>query len=221
MATLIVTAIPIDDDWRSLDPRVVAAIKGCDLLIAEERKTALRILAATECRERPVALINEHSTDASRDELLQQILAVDTAVLISDAGTPCIADPDYRLVDLCIERGVAVRSVSGASSIITALSVSGFPAHQFIFLGFPPREEKARKRFFAELRTTKITAVFLERPYSLRQTLSDMIDFTQEVSISIALGMAAEQNVRGVPHTLIERLDGIKAAFAVVVGGEG
>ncbi|MDR2883893.1 MAG: hypothetical protein LBV09_02155 [Deferribacteraceae bacterium] len=217
MPKLIVAAMPIDDDWRKLDPRLVEAVKSCDLLIAEESKTALRLLAVVGEREKPITLINEHSTDADRDETLQKILSAEISVLISDAGTPCIADPDYRLVNLCIDKGVELLSVSGASSIITALSVSGFCAKQFIFLGFPPREERERKKFFRELKETKITAVFLERPYALKQTLSDMSDFKQMVSISVALGTEGEMNVRGIPHKIADRLDGIKAAFAVVV----
>jgi 16S rRNA (cytidine1402-2'-O)-methyltransferase len=218
MPTLIVAAMPIDGDWRRLDPRVIDAVKSCNLLIAEEKKTAMRLLAATDSRDKPVCLINEHSTDSDRAEVLKNIISTDVSVLISDAGTPCIADPDWVLVDMCIKNGVNVVSAAGASSITTALSVSGFPAKQFIFLGFPPKEQKKRKKFFVDLGNTKMTAVFLERPYALKQTLADLAEFTRPVSISVALGTPDEKNLRGLPRELTPLLEGVKAAFTVVVG---
>ncbi len=217
MSELIVAAQPIDGQWRKLDPRVIEAVQLCGLLIAEERKNALRLLAACDSKGKPFELINEHSTDDDRARIVEKIKGASCSVLVSDAGTPCIADPDYRLVDECIRAGVEIRAVPGASSIAAALSVSGFPADKFIFLGFPPREGDTRRHFFEDLDNTEITAVFLERPYALKRTLEDMTRIKREISVSIDLGGESGANLRGSPASILKRTEGVKAAFAVVV----
>ncbi|MDR2869980.1 MAG: hypothetical protein LBV04_05990 [Deferribacteraceae bacterium] len=216
-AKLIVAATPIDGDWRKLDSRLIEAIRAAKLLIAEEQKTGLRFLAAAESVDTPLRLLNEHSTDADRLELVQIVRETELTVFVSDAGTPCIADPDYRFVDLCIKAGVELKSIPGPTSITAALSVAGFSTDRFIFMGFPPRDKAKRKAFFAELAATKYTAVFLERPYAMRQTLEDMLVIKQPVSLSIALGTEAEQNVRGNVREIMAKVEIVKQAFAVVV----
>lgn len=217
MGILTVCALPIDNDWRTLDPRVGKALKIADLLIAEERKNALRLLAATDCRDKEFVLINEHSSDAERQAIVAKIKRVENAVLVSDAGTPCIADPDWRLVDECIKQGVRLRTVPGASSITSALSVSGIPADKFIYLGFPPKDNPARKTFFANLTKYNITAVFTERPYALSKTLEELGEHYSEVGLSAALGCENELNLRGTPKELLQKVQGMKEPFIIVV----
>lgn len=221
MSELIVAATPIDGDCRRLDPRVISAISEADLLIAEERKNAVRLLAVSGCKDKPFILLNEHSDDEDREYAVNQVLNADISVFVSDAGTPCVADPDYAFVNMCIKSGVTVKSVPGASSIVAALSVSGFPTERFVFMGFPPRDRGKRKLFFNELSTMKMTSVFLERPYALKQTLEDMAHIRRAVSVCVALGTAAEYNVRGTVSELSAKLDGVKNAFAVVLSPAG
>lgn len=219
MAKLFVTGLPIDDRWKELDPRVIRAVAECGLVVAEEKKSALRLLAAAGAREKPFILINEHSTDIERAETVDKIQSSGITVFVSDAGTPSIADPDYRLVDLCIKAGVEVMSVPGPSSITSALSVSGFKSDRFIFLGFPPKERAERKKFFDNLAKQTITAVFLERPYALKQTLQDLAGLKREISLSVALGTESEKNIRGAVNDVAGQAEGIKEPFAVVVRG--
>jgi 16S rRNA (cytidine1402-2'-O)-methyltransferase len=216
--TLTVAATPIDGDWRRLDPRLVEALRSADLLIAEEQKNGMRLLVSSNITQTtPLILLNEHSTDADRVAACELVLKMNHTVFVSDAGTPCVADPDYRFVDMCLERGVVVRTVPGATSIMAALSVSGFATERFTFMGFPPRDKLARKSFFAELAATKHTAIFLERPYAMRQTLEDMRVIKQKVSVSVALGTAEEVNIRGTVAEVTEALEIVKKPFAVVV----
>ena len=214
---LIVAATPIDGDWRRLDPRLIDAIKGADLLIAEEQKNGMRFLVAAESKETRMLLLNEHSTDTDRQTALEAVLTSDITVFLSDAGTPCVADPDYRFVDMCIKSGVEIHSVPGATSITAALSVSGFPTERFVCRGIPPRDKSKRKAVFAEIAASKYTAVFLERPYAMKQTLEDLKGIKQTVSLSIALGSEQEKNIRGTVQEIALKLDIVKQAFAVVV----
>jgi len=217
MPTLIVTALPIDRQWRKVDPRVIEAVLKCDLLIAEERKNAMRLLTAIGCPDKPLLLLNEHSSDSDRTEIAKKIKETDKTVFVSDAGTPCIADPDYILVDRCIKAGVEIAAVPGASSITAALSVSGFPADKFIFLGFPPKDGKARRRFFSALESNEITAVFLERPYALKRTLEDMFYIKRDISVSIDIGCESGINIRGEVLSIMKQTQERKGAFVVVV----
>jgi 16S rRNA (cytidine1402-2'-O)-methyltransferase len=216
---LYVVALPIDGDWRTLDPRVVNCVRDADLLVAEERKNALRLLAAVESRDKEFILINEHSTPEDRTLAADKMMAVGKVVLVSDAGTPCISDPDYRLIDECRRRGANIFSVPGASSITAALSVSGFDASRFIFLGFPPRDKKARATFFKNLQKEQMTALFMERPYSLEKTLAELANINREISLSIALGTEQEKNLRGQARELIKQVNTIKEPYVVCVRG--
>ncbi|MDR0453935.1 MAG: hypothetical protein LBH05_03885 [Deferribacteraceae bacterium] len=217
MPKLIVAALPIDGQWKKIDPRVIETVQGCDLLIAEERKTAKRLLAVSGCPDKPLELLNEHSSDSNRAEIVKKIKEVCCTALVSDAGTPCIADPDYRLVDQCIKDGVEVLSLPGASSITAALSVSGFPSDRFIFLGFPPKKGETRRRFFTNLENSRITSIFLERPYALKRTLEDMVHIRKDISVSIDIGSENAVNIRGHIASILKQIEGRKAAFVVVV----
>lgn len=220
MATLTVAALPIDSDWRALDPRVVQAVQQADMLIAEERRSALRLLAACGARDKDFLLLNEHSDDSEISVLAAKVLAAGNTIFVSDAGTPCVADPDYRLVDACIKLGVEIKAVPGACSITAALSVSGFPADTFIFLGFPPKNGKERQAFFKGLTTIGRTAVFLERPYSMEKTLVELAEHNLDISISAGLGGTEEFTARGSAKELAVNVKPVKAPFAIVIRGK-
>ncbi|MCD8567223.1 MAG: SAM-dependent methyltransferase [Geovibrio sp.] len=117
MAVLKILASPISGDYSQLPAYVLDEIKNADLIIGEERKTTLRFLAAVGCRGYEHRLLNEHSTDEEKKELIETVTSAETIVLFSDAGTPCIADPGYDFVDMCINAGVEVRSLNAVSAI--------------------------------------------------------------------------------------------------------
>jgi 16S rRNA (cytidine1402-2'-O)-methyltransferase len=210
---LLAAGIPLSGGFGG---EVVDAARGADLLIAEERRTALRLLAAAGKRELPYRLLNEHSSLNDTEELAALVASKAITLFISDAGTPCVADPDYRFVDACIQLGVNVRSIPGASSITSALSVSGMDASRFVFFGFPPKAESSRRKFYAELAACPVTAVFLERPYALEKTVKELASHGFFISLSINLGCENEKNLRGFAADLLEKIKGIKAPFTVV-----
>jgi 16S rRNA (cytidine1402-2'-O)-methyltransferase len=215
MPVLIAAATPLSGGFEE---RLLKAAAEADLLIAEERKTALRLLSAAGKRELPFNLLNEHSALKEIGELAALTAAHSKTLFISDAGTPCIADPDWRFVDACIKRGIEVRALAGASSITAALSVSGMDASRFIFLGFPPKQEAQRAKFYSELSAAPYTAVFLERPYALEKTVKELAARSFYVSVSINLGGEGERNLRGYAKELLDKVKGLKAPFTVVVG---
>lgn len=216
MSILYVAGVSITDNPKDIADKTLKIISECSVAVGEERKFSLRLLNTAKSNAE-LYLINEHSTDKDRQEVLSVVKSVEKSVFFSDAGTPCISDPDYQFIKLCRENGVEVRSIPGPSSITSAISVSGIKADKFYFAGFPPREKDNRRKYFEEIENRKITTVFMERPYALESTLKDMAVIKRKISVSINLGMDDEKTYFDYPVKLIEFLSGIKAPFVVVV----
>ncbi|WP_022851418.1 16S rRNA (cytidine(1402)-2'-O)-methyltransferase [Limisalsivibrio acetivorans] len=201
-----------------MPPFIGDIVAETDFLIGEEKKTCHRFLAAIKLREHPFELINEHSEKEDKKRILDMLKSGKTAALFSDAGTPCVADPGYDFIDACHKANVEILSVPGPSSITAALSVSGFYAEEFAFLGFPPRDKRKRKTFFDALKDRKETLVILERPYALNRFLEELKITNRDISLSISLGMPDERTYRGKSGEILAKLPGkIKAPFVVVV----
>jgi 16S rRNA (cytidine1402-2'-O)-methyltransferase len=107
--------------------------------------------------------------------------------VVSDAGTPLVSDPGYRLVNACIEQGITVQAVPGASSVLTALSVSGLPSDKFLFLGYPPHKSGHRKKLYESLKdqTISSTTIMLEAPHKVLKTLLEMQDVFGDITIVV------------------------------------
>lgn len=218
MAVLYVAGISISENLKDIPDKTLKIINKCSLIIGEERKIANKMQNIAQSSAE-IVLINEHSTDEERKKILSQVEKTEISVLFSDAGTPCISDPDYKFIAMCREKGIKIISLPGPSSITSAISVSGINAKTFYFAGFPPRKADERRKFFEGIEKSKETVVFMERPYALISTLKDMVFIKRKISISINLGCEDEATYYDYPARLIEQLDGIKAPFVVVAGG--
>lgn len=218
MPELFVAGVSLSDNPKDISPQGLEMIKNAPVLIGEERRCAMRLIKASGAEdEKRLYFLNEHSSDADRKEALQAVLSVERAVFFSDAGTPCISDPDYKFIKMCRDSGVVIKSLPGPSSIVAAVSVSGIEARQFFFAGFPPKNGSDRIRFFRNILNSQYTTVFMERPYALESTLKDMSQWDRRISVSINMGCSDEQTLYGKPTELIDRVTGIKAPFVVVV----
>jgi 16S rRNA (cytidine1402-2'-O)-methyltransferase len=221
MSVLKVMATPLSGDYSQLPAFAAEEAAKADLIIGEERKNVLRFLAALNIRDKEYRLLNEHSEGEDVKLLLSDIKAVDTAVLFSDAGSPCVADPGHELVDMCINAGVEIISIPGPSSITAALSVSGFFAESFLFAGFPPKDKTERSKFYNHMKNTKQTAVIFERPYALHRTLSELKQCGKRISLSVNLSMPDEFNIRGTAEEVLNKLpEKLKAPFVIVMDGK-
>lgn len=221
MAVLKILASPLSGDYSHLPSYVLDEIKNADLIIGEERKTTLRFLAAVGCREHEYRLLNEHSTNDEKAELIEEVASTGTALLFSDAGTPCVADPGYDFVDMCISKGVEVKSLNSVSAVTAAVSVSGFYAETFLFAGFPPKDKAERVKFFNHMKNTKQTAVIFERPYALVRTLEELKGIGKRMSLSLNLSAPDEKNCRGTASDLLSLLpEGLKVPFVIVIEGK-
>ncbi|MGA1846177.1 SAM-dependent methyltransferase [Deferribacter abyssi] len=220
MCKLYVLATPLSQNYSEIPEHYVAILKKVDLFIGEEKKFTLRLLAYLKMRNKPYLLINEHSVEDDYILALKKIKEVKSSVLFSDCGTPTVADPGYRLIDMAYKCDVQVVSLPGPSSIMAALSVSGFYAEKFYFAGFPPKKGDNRKNFFKRLENVRETVVLMERPYACKNILDDLKYLKRRISISFNLGMPNEKTFRGFPRDVSKMLADVKKApFVIVVEG--
>ncbi len=141
-------------------------------------------LTATATRLSMVRL-DDRTENQKTPWLIEQLLQGKNVALVSDAGTPLISDPGYRLVSECVKRGIHVISIPGPTAAIAALSVSGLPTNQFMFLGYPPEKQSHRMKLFQTL-PKETTLIFYCAPHKLYQTLGDMQSVLSDIPIVIA-----------------------------------
>ena len=161
-----------------MTPRGVEALRAADLVLCEDTRVTSRLLAANGIAARTSPL-HEHNEEARIPAILAMLREGRRIALVSDAGTPLVSDPGFRLARAAIAEGLAVGAVPGPNAAIMALTLSGLPPHPFLFLGFPPPRSAARLAAFGRLRAAEraglsATLLWHEAPHRLAETLSDL-----------------------------------------------
>lgn len=169
---LYIVATPIGN-LRDITLRALDTLKAADVIACEDTRTSKTLLAHYGINTATVPY-HDHSDSRRRDALLDRVAAGEAVALVSDAGTPLISDPGFKLVRAARERGLRVEPVPGPSSTLAALCAAGAPTDRFLFAGFPPTKTKARREVFAELATTRATLVFMESAKRLPASLAEM-----------------------------------------------
>ncbi|MDP8960386.1 MAG: 16S rRNA (cytidine(1402)-2'-O)-methyltransferase [Actinomycetota bacterium] len=169
---LVVVSTPIGN-LGDLSPRAAETLRRADLVAAEDTRRTGRLLAHVRS-DAPQVSFHEHNEDQRLPDLLARVTAGQTVALVTDAGTPGISDPGYRLVRACVRSGLRVDAVPGPSAVLHALVVSGLPTDRFAFEGFLPRRQTARSRRLAELATEPRTIVFYASPHRAVADLEDL-----------------------------------------------
>ena len=170
---LYIVATPIGN-LGDITRRAVEVLKRVDLIAAEDTRHTAGLLSHLGIDTRTLSF-HEHNEHQRSQQLVEFLLARQDVALVSDAGTPLISDPGYRIVCACRERGVDVIPVPGASAVITALSASGLPTDRFLFDGFLPRTQEKRLKRLQQLRDFPSTLVFYESTHRILQCLEDML----------------------------------------------
>lgn len=154
-----------------LSPRAREALAAADCILAEDTRRSGLLLATLGIKAKRFVSLHDHNEESRIPAVLEALSQGQNLALISDAGTPLLSDPGYRLVRACREQGYRVVPLPGPSAVLTALSAAGLPPLPFIFLGFPPRKKGDQKAFFAPYAKLPVTLVFFERKDRLRPTL--------------------------------------------------
>ena len=174
---LVLVATPIGH-LGDISGRALEALRGADLVLCEDTRTTARLLQEYGIGVRTEAL-HDHNEGGRAPGLVARMLGGARMALVSDAGTPLVSDPGYRLVRAAIEAGVEVSAVPGANAAVMALVLSGLPPQPFLFLGFPPPRSAARLAGFGRLRAAEraglsATLVWHEAPHRLGECLADL-----------------------------------------------
>ncbi len=174
-AGLYLVATPIGHA-RDITLRALDVLAGADILAAEDTRHTRRLLDIHGIRRTPRTLVpyHDHNGAAQRPRLLAAMAEGKSVALVSDAGTPLVADPGWRLAAEAVAAGHAVTAVPGASALLAALSIAALPTDRFLFAGFLPPREAARRRALQELAAVPASIVFYESPRRLAASLADM-----------------------------------------------
>lgn len=170
---LHVVATPIGN-LGDLSPRALETLKTVSAICAEDTRHTRQLLSHFGV-ERPLIALHEYNEGEAAAALVARMLAGDSLALVSDAGTPLVSDPGYRLVCAAREAGIAVSPVPGASALIAALSVAGLPSDRFVFEGFLPAKASARREHLARLASEPRTLIFYESAHRIEDSLDDAI----------------------------------------------
>ncbi len=171
---LHIVSTPIGN-LRDITLRALDTLAGVDEVLAEDTRTARRLLDAHGLKAK-VTAYHDHNGAARRPELLEKLSAGASLALISDAGTPLVSDPGWKLVREALEAGVKVIPAPGASAMLSGLVASGLPSDRFLFAGFPPAKASARAKLFADVAATPSTLIFYESGPRLAASLQQMAD---------------------------------------------
>lgn len=187
MPTLYIVATPIGN-LDDITIRAIETLKSVDLIVCEDTRVFGKLAKVYQIEKRLISL-NDFNEQSRVRQVLLDLGSGKNVALVSDAGTPLISDPGYKLVREAIVKGIKVESIPGPSSVISALTVSGLPPDKFLFLGYLPKKENKRRESLASLKRIKdlasFTAVVFESPYRLLATLMDIKSIFGDIDIVI------------------------------------
>ncbi len=218
--TLYLVATPIGN-LEDMTARAVRILREVDVVVYEERKEGGRLLRHFGI-EKPVESLNEHNESAATQVILDRLKEGRSVALVSDAGTPVFSDPGQLLVRKATERGIRIVPVPGASSLMPALTVSGFPIDTFVFYGFLSPKRNRRLLELQELKREKRTIVLMDAPYRMVQLVRDIADVmgeSRKVCVAFDLTLPTEEIFHGSAPELFQQFSRkeMKGEFVVVL----
>lgn len=203
---LYIVATPIGN-LRDITIRALDTLNTCDYILCEDTRVSGKLLHAHGIKK-PLKKYNDHSDERQRGLILKDITDKKSIALISDAGSPLISDPGYKLVRDCLDMGLNVTTTPGASAIISGIQLSGLPSDKFSFLGFLPTKTKARKDALNEWNAVPSTLILYESGKRLESCLKDCLENLGDRSASIVREITKlhEESRRGTISQLIQSI---------------
>ncbi|PWC54158.1 16S rRNA methyltransferase [Azospirillum sp. TSO22-1] len=223
-AGLYVVATPIGNA-ADITLRALDTLKRADAIACEDTRVTSKLMGIHGVAT-PLVSYHEHNAAKMRPVLIGRMQAGETIALVSDAGTPLVSDPGYKLVRACVEAGVPVTALPGPSAALAGLVLSGLPSDRFLFAGFLPNKSAARRTSLGELTAVPATLVFYESPQRLAESLADMAAVLgpREAAVARELTKLYEEVRRGPLPDLAAHYDSAgppKGEVVVVVAPPG
>jgi len=218
---LYVVATPVGN-LEDITYRAVRVLREVDAIACEDTRHTRHLLDHYGIAK-PLVSYHEHNEMARAVELVERLRAGESIALVSDAGTPLVSDPGYRLVSEAIASGVSVVPVPGPSAVAAALSASGLPCDQFRFLGFLPAKSAQRRRLLESLRAETATVVCYEAPHRIVESMADIVDVLGDRPAVLAreLTKVHEEFLRGSSAEILRVLrerPSIKGEITILLG---
>lgn len=222
LGTLYLVPTPIGHP-RDITLRAIDVLGSVDLIAAEDTRHARTLLQPLSIGTKLVSY-HDHNEQSRTGQLLDALRAGQNVALISDAGTPMVNDPGYRLVTAAIDAGLRVVPLPGASAAVSALIGSGLPVHRFCYVGFLPRKAAARQAVLRELRDIDASLIFFEAPHRLLETVRDAqaVLGDRRAALARSISKPDERFLRGTLAELdaeLAALDTVRGQYTVVVAG--
>ena len=216
---LYLVATPIGN-LGDLSPRAAETLRRADLVLVEDKRVTAKLLAHAGAKVR-MANYNDHTSETDRERFVATLTS-EAVALVSDAGTPLISDPGYKLVRAARAAGHSVFTVPGPSAVIAGLTLAGLPTDRFLFAGFLPSKAKARADAIAELAGIRATLVFYESGPRLGEALTALAEAlgNREAAVIREITKLHEESVAGSLAELAQRYSALqpKGEIVIVVG---
>lgn len=218
-AGLYVVATPIGN-LGDLSPRAAETLRNADLILAEDTRVTGKLLKHAGAKT-PMRRYDDHALESDRNVIVER-LATEAIAIVSDAGTPLISDPGYKLVRAAREAGRLVTTVPGPCAAVAALSIAGLPTDRFLFLGFLPAKAKARRDAISEIAGVRATLILYESGQRLGETLRALLEVLgdQHAVVARELTKLYEESFVGTLSGLAGRFEDVapKGEIVIVVG---
>lgn len=221
IGVLYIVATPIGN-LEDITLRAIRTLKEADIIAAEDTRHTQKLLNKYDIHT-PLTSYHDHNKEEKAPVLVARMLEGKNVALVTDAGTPGISDPGYFLINLAVDQKVRVVPIPGATAAIAALSVSGLPTDSFVFEGFLPSKQTARRRRLEELKDEKRTLVFYEAPHRIINTIEDMTTVLgdRKAVVTRELTKIHEEAIRGTLPEVLDHLNkgSFKGEFTIIVHG--
>lgn len=204
--------------------RALRILRNVDIIACEDTRHTGNLLKLLDIHAKQVISYHDHNEAQKADYLISMILEGKSLALVSDAGSPAISDPGYRLVDSAIKSGVKIVPLPGPTAFVPALIASGLPVHKFTFVGFPP-QKKGRKTFMEEVMALESTIIMYESPYRIEKLVQEIAEYggkDRKVCVAREISKIYEEFIRASAQELIELFKSktnLKGEFVVLVEG--
>jgi 16S rRNA (cytidine1402-2'-O)-methyltransferase len=219
---LYIVSTPIGNR-EDITLRALRILKEVDLIAAEDTRHTLLLLKHFGIQT-PLTSYFEGNELRKKEFILFKLKQGDQIALVSDAGTPGISDPGFRLIQTAIENQISIVPIPGPSAVIAALSVSGLPTDSFLFKGFLPHKSKKRRDLLRQLEEVKATLIFYESPHRLTESLRDILDVLsdREMVLTRELTKIYEEVLRGKVNEIINQIGErkLKGEMTLVISGK-